>query len=101
MVDADDHAMAGSDWLLVQIGNHVLRALLQWVLGGGGERDGESGAGEGGKDGESGPSGHGVVTGYRGWGPAITLVIRRTEIPQQKSGPGVQVIGIRYRDDFF
>jgi len=29
------------------------------------------------------------------------LVIRRTEIPQQKSGPGVQLIGIECREDFF
>jgi hypothetical protein len=95
MVDADNHAMAGPDWLLVQIGNHVLRALLQWVLGDGGERAGESGADESGKDGETGPSSHGVVSGYRGWGKTITRVVPWCTIPQQKPQGGVQVIGIQ------
>ena len=63
MVDADDHAVAGSDGLLVQIGNHDLRALLDLVLGGNGDSDGEGGSGEGGEGGKIGPSSHGVVTG--------------------------------------
>jgi hypothetical protein len=42
MMDADDHSMAGTDGLFIQIGNHVLRGLLGWNLGyglgNGGER---------------------------------------------------------------
>ena len=55
MVDGDDHAVLCADGLLVEIGKHVLGALL----GSGLERGCERGAGEGGEDGKDGPSIHG------------------------------------------
>jgi hypothetical protein len=67
MVDADDHAMPGSDRLFVEIGNHVRTALLDWALGSNlalrGDRDWERSAREGSQDGKTGPSNHGVLTG--------------------------------------
>jgi hypothetical protein len=32
VMDTDDHSIPGADWLLVQIGNHVLLSLPDWGL---------------------------------------------------------------------